>query len=69
MNAWNKFWQWYENKILGSIIVIAVIQFIQVPHMGMECRHNAWSWNDFQSTSNNWLVLVRSRLDWDNFNY
>jgi len=33
MNAWNKFWQCYENKILGSIIVIAVIQFIQVPHM------------------------------------
>ena len=33
MNAWNKFWQWYENKVLGSVIVIAVIQFIQVPHM------------------------------------
>ena len=33
MNAWNKFWNWYENKILGSVIVIAIIQFIQVPHM------------------------------------
>ena len=33
MNAWNKFWSWYENKILGSIILIAIIQFIQVPHM------------------------------------
>ena len=33
MNAWNKFWQWYENKILVSIIIIAVIQFIQIPHM------------------------------------
>ena len=33
MNAWNKFWNWYENKILGSVILIAVIQFIQVPHM------------------------------------
>ena len=33
MNAWNKFWQWYENKILGSVILIAVIQFIQIPHM------------------------------------
>ena len=33
MNAWNKFWKWYENKILGSIIIIAIIQFIQVPHM------------------------------------
>ncbi len=33
MNAWNKFWNWYENKILGSIVIIAVIQFIQIPHM------------------------------------
>ena len=33
MNAWNRFWNWYENKILGSIIIIAVIQFIQIPHM------------------------------------
>ena len=33
MNAWNKFWAWYESKILGSVILIAIIQFIQVPHM------------------------------------
>ena len=33
MNAWNRFWNWYESKILGSIIIIAVIQFIQIPHM------------------------------------
>ncbi|KAF6249939.1 hypothetical protein HX860_07205 [Marine Group I thaumarchaeote] len=33
MNAWNRFWNWYEGKILGSIIIIAVIQFIQIPHM------------------------------------
>ena len=33
MNAWAKFWNWYENKILGSIMIIAVIQFIQIPHM------------------------------------
>ncbi len=33
MNAWNKFWNWYENKILGSVVLIAIIQFIQVPHM------------------------------------
>ena len=33
MNVWNRFWNWYENKILGSIIIIAVIQFIQIPHM------------------------------------
>ncbi len=33
MNAWKRFWAWYENKILGSIIIIAIIQFIQIPHM------------------------------------
>ena len=33
MNAWNKFWKWYEDKILGSVLIIAVIQFIQIPHM------------------------------------
>ena len=33
MNAWNRFWGWYEDKILGSIVIIAVIQFIQIPHM------------------------------------
>lgn len=33
MGAWNRFWRWYENKILGSVIIIAAIQFIQVPHM------------------------------------
>ena len=33
MNPWGKFWNWYENKILGSIILIAIIQFIQIPHM------------------------------------
>lgn len=33
MNAWGKFWKWYEDKILGSIMIIAIIQFIQIPHM------------------------------------
>ena len=33
MNVWNKFWNWYESKILGSIIIVGVIQFIQIPHM------------------------------------
>ena len=33
MNVWSKFWNWYDDKILGSIIIIAIIQFIQIPHM------------------------------------
>ena len=33
MGAWGRFWGWYESKILGSVIIIAIIQFIQIPHM------------------------------------
>ena len=33
MSAWAEFWNWYENKILGSVTIIAIIQFIQIPHM------------------------------------
>lgn len=33
MDPWNRFWKWYENKILGSVIIVAIIQFIQIPHM------------------------------------
>jgi len=32
-NLWTKFWNWYEGKVLGSVIIIAVIQLIQIPHM------------------------------------
>ena len=30
---WSRFWNWYESKILGSIVIVGVIQFIQIPHM------------------------------------
>lgn len=33
MSYWTRFWKWYETKILGSVIIIAIIQFIQIPHM------------------------------------
>jgi len=33
LNAWTSFWNWYENKVLGSVIIIAIIQIIQIPHM------------------------------------
>ncbi len=33
MKGWSRFWDWYEDKILGSIVLIAIIQFIQIPHM------------------------------------
>ncbi len=30
---WSRFWNWYERKILGSLVIVAIIQFIQIPHM------------------------------------
>ena len=47
MNPWTKFWNWYENKIFEILsnsfliklniiiptLIIAIIQFIQIPHM------------------------------------
>jgi len=33
MNSWERFWKWYEQRIIGSVLIIAVIQFIQIPHM------------------------------------
>lgn len=55
MDLWNKFWNWYEGKILGSVIVIAVIQFIQVPHM---------VWNADMMLEAGYVSRVHPVLDW-----
>jgi len=55
MNAWKKFWEWYENKILGSVIIIAVIQFIQVPHM---------VWNADMMLETGFVSRVHPIIDW-----
>ncbi len=55
MNAWNKFWKWYENKILGSVIIIAIIQFIQVPHM---------VWNADMMLDAGFVSRVHPVIDW-----
>jgi hypothetical protein len=55
MNAWNKFWNWYENKILGSVILIAIIQFIQVPHM---------IWNADMMLEAGYVSRVNPIIDW-----
>ena len=55
MNAWSKFWNWYESKILGSIIIIAVIQFIQVPHM---------IWNADMMLEAGMVSRVHPVIDW-----
>jgi hypothetical protein len=53
--VWNKFWKWYEDKILGSVILIAIIQFIQVPHM---------IWNADLMLETGYVSHIHPALDW-----
>lgn len=55
MNTWNKFWKWYEDKILGSIVIIAIIQFIQIPHM-------VWNADLYLQTGH--ISRLHPALDW-----
>ncbi len=55
MNTWSKFWKWYEDKILGSIIIIAIIQFIQIPHM---------VWNADLMLETGFVSRIHPVLDW-----
>lgn len=55
MNVWNKFWKWYEDKILGSVIIIAIIQFIQIPHM---------VWNADMMLETGIISRVNPIMDW-----
>lgn len=55
MNLWARFWNWYENKILGSIIIIAVIQFIQIPHM---------IWNADLMLEAGYISRIHPVIDW-----
>ena len=55
MNVWTKFWNWYENKILGSIILITIIQFIQTPHM---------IWNADMMLEMGTISRVHPVIDW-----
>lgn len=55
MNWWTRFWKWYEDKILGSVIIIAIIQFIQIPHM---------VWNADMMLESGLISRVNPVLDW-----
>lgn len=52
---WTKFWNWYENKILGSVVLIAIIQFVQVPHM---------IWNADLMLQSGIVSRINPVLDW-----
>ncbi|MDI1495318.1 MAG: putative membrane protein [Cenarchaeum symbiont of Oopsacas minuta] len=55
MGIWSRFWSWYESKILGSIIIIAIIQFIQIPHM---------VWNADLYLETGMISRLHPALDW-----
>lgn len=55
MNHWSRFWGWYEKRILGSVILIAVIQFIQIPHM---------VWNADLMLQSGLISRIHPILDW-----
>lgn len=55
MSIWSRFWAWYEGKILGSVILIALIQFIQVPHM---------IWNADMMLESGVISRVHPVIDW-----
>ncbi len=55
MNYWSRFWNWYEDKILGSVIIIAIIQFIQIPHM---------VWNADLYLQTGLISRIHPAIDW-----
>ena len=55
MSLWDRFWKWYEGKILGSLIILAVIQFIQIPHM---------VWNADLMLEVGYISHIHPALDW-----
>ncbi len=55
MNYWCRFWNWYEDKILGSVIIIAIIQFIQIPHM---------IWNADLYLQTGMISRIHPAIDW-----
>ena len=52
MNPWTRFWNWYESKILGSVILIAIIQ---IPHM---------VWNADLMLEAGYISRLHPVLDW-----
>jgi len=33
MNSWDRFWGWYDKHTTKSLIITAVIIYMQIPHM------------------------------------
>lgn len=39
MGIWDRFWTWWDKKLLHNFIALGIILWIQVPHM-------VWMWID-----------------------
>ena len=33
MNSWDRFWGWYDKPTTKSLIITAIIIYMQIPHM------------------------------------
>ena len=33
MNSWDRFWGWYDRHTTKSLIITAIIIYMQIPHM------------------------------------
>ncbi len=32
-NQWDRFWVWYNHKISANLVILAIIIYLQIPHM------------------------------------
>ena len=32
-NLWNRFWNWYEKQLMGSLAFLLMVHVVQIPHM------------------------------------
>ena len=30
---WNRFWNWYEKQLMGSLAFLLMVHLVQIPHM------------------------------------
>ena len=30
---WNRFWNWYEKQLIGSLAFLLMVHVVQIPHM------------------------------------
>ena len=30
---WNRFWNWYEKELMGSLAFLLMVHVVQIPHM------------------------------------